>query len=317
METKFIGIGDLDNDIRGLSMDEDLSVFEGNIHDGRNGIIGNSQSFYFNAYTYLIVRHGKATVRIDQRTYIATRGTLITASPLHLVTYVEVSDDFEFAVLAVTHEMIDKLRTIDIAPRIEEGIRKHLHPVEILTGAEAECINKCFEDLGIQMRRVHHSRHKELVGNSLSRFFLEYDNMLQDRKGLTGVDNDISGRQQQILDKFMILVKEHCRERHEVKYYSKSLGITPQYLNKIIKKLTGIVASEFISEILYAQARNMLASKRYTIQEISSILGFADQSTFGKFFKRHFGASPSKLVRTEGQDHREQEYQTPYHCQKS
>ena len=41
------------------------------------------------------------------------------------------------------------------------------------------------------------------------------------------------------------------------------------------------------------EAKVFLRNPDLSIQEISEILSFADQSTFGKFFKRHSGVSPA------------------------
>jgi AraC-like DNA-binding protein len=44
------------------------------------------------------------------------------------------------------------------------------------------------------------------------------------------------------------------------------------------------------------EAKALLKLKDATIQEISNRLGFPDQSTFGKYFKRHAGVSPKEYV---------------------
>lgn len=68
--------------------------------------------------------------------------------------------------------------------------------------------------------------------------------------------------------------------------------MSPHYLTLIVKHVTGQSASDFIFEMLYSEARNLLTHSKLSIQEIASKLNFSDQSSFGKFFKRKAGVSP-------------------------
>lgn len=70
------------------------------------------------------------------------------------------------------------------------------------------------------------------------------------------------------------------------------MNITPQYLTSIIKAQTGRTVNNFICEMLYSEARNLLALSEFSIQQIATELHFSDQASFSKFFKRWAGISP-------------------------
>ncbi len=294
-EVKVICISDIERSHRGSSLGEDLSVFHGN---GVDDVFGgeNGAAFYFRAFSYLLVLRGAASVKLDQRIYEVTPRTIISQSPMHLAQYCAVSPDFEFKVMAVTLKMIDGLKMVNIRPRIVEGVRTHLRPVSELTESEAHIVESCFDDLAECVERVGHRYRLELVENSMCRFFLEYD--IFSVKDDEGDVAQLNPRRQSIVDKFIELVTDGMLEHADVSYYCGKMGITPQYLNKVMTSQTGMRPSDFISEMLYAEARNMLATGRVTVQEVASRLGFADQSSFGKFFKRCSGVSPSHFAKS-------------------
>ncbi len=51
--------------------------------------------------------------------------------------------------------------------------------------------------------------------------------------------------------------------------------------------------SKWIDESLIREAKILLAAHGFTtVQQVADMLHFSDQSTFGKFFKKHMGLSP-------------------------
>ncbi len=293
MNCKVISISDIERSHRGATIGDDLSVYHGR---GEEDVFGlrTGIAFCFRAYSYLVVLHGEAVLSIDQRWYEAREGTLISQSPLHNVQFQRATNDFEFRVMAVTQKMIDSLPLVNLHPRILEGVRTHHRPVCDLTKDEATVINASLEDIAHQVERTGHRYRRELVENVIGRFFLEYDNALANKQNddKTAVG---SKRQQEIADKFIALVAENFLTHKDVSFYSEALNITPQYLNRVLRKQTGVRPSTFISEMTYAEARNMLARGDMNVQEVSERLGFADQSSFGKFFKRCSGMTASKF----------------------
>lgn len=294
-DARVIYISDIERNHRGLTLGDELSVFHGS---GISQIFGYEarSSFYFRAFAYMLILHGHTTIKIDQRPYDVHQGTLLSQSSMHLVQFLHVSPDFEFKVMAVTLPMIDRLRNLNIRPRIAEGVRTHLQPITPLTAPESQLIEHALDDIGNAIARPNHHFHLELVQNSLCRFFLEYDNIFASRP-----DNPDSSllnpRRQQLVDHFINLVSNSLHLHTDINFYCDKMGITPQYLNRVMTSQTGMRPSDFIREMLYAEARNLLASPTLSIQDVAARLGFADQSSFGKFFKRCAGITPSQFTK--------------------
>jgi AraC-like DNA-binding protein len=74
-------------------------------------------------------------------------------------------------------------------------------------------------------------------------------------------------------------------------------GISPRYIQMLFEE-AGTTFSEFVLDRRLAEARNMLASPRYTSWSITSIafeVGFGDVSYFNRRFKRRYLMTPSDL----------------------
>ncbi|MBS6062988.1 MAG: helix-turn-helix transcriptional regulator [Peptostreptococcaceae bacterium] len=72
------------------------------------------------------------------------------------------------------------------------------------------------------------------------------------------------------------------------------------YINKFylihkFKKLYGVMPIEYIIEKRYLSAKDLLLNSNYSMQEISSIVGFNSQSYFNQLFKKKAGITPGKF----------------------
>ena len=90
---------------------------------------------------------------------------------------------------------------------------------------------------------------------------------------------------------FREVQKSYTRER-SISYYADQLCVTPKYLSQVVRKISGRLAGEWISDYVILEAKALLKSRRYTVQQISNMLNFANQSFFGKYFKDKVGCSP-------------------------
>ncbi len=103
---------------------------------------------------------------------------------------------------------------------------------------------------------------------------------------------NLDTRPVEITKEFKLLVKNHHTDLTKVTEYATLLKITPKHLSQMVKDTTGITAGEVIEKIRFEEAKKLLNNNETSIQQVAEALKFSDQSAFGKFFKRHFGASP-------------------------
>jgi AraC-like DNA-binding protein/ligand-binding sensor protein len=64
------------------------------------------------------------------------------------------------------------------------------------------------------------------------------------------------------------------------------------YLSRSFKRTVGFGVLEYLHRVRVDHARRLLLTERFTIGEIGHLVGFQDQSHFGKVFRRMVGVTP-------------------------
>lgn len=167
-------------------------------------------------------------------------------------------------------------------------IRKN--PCAILNSEETGHLAAQFSILREKVKLRTHCFQKEALQNALVGFYIELANIFMGKKEL--MTTPALSRKEELFEQFLHLLFEHCKEQHVVTFYAEKLFITPQYLSLILKELTGKSANKWIDDALIVEAKMLLKAPQATVQQVADILHFSDQSTFGKFFKKHLGISP-------------------------
>jgi AraC-like DNA-binding protein len=91
---------------------------------------------------------------------------------------------------------------------------------------------------------------------------------------------------------FLVLVERHYKQWHKVHFYAKKLYVTPNYLSKEVRSVTGKSAKTSIHEALLREAKLLLRTDR-AIGTIGEELGFGSPSVFSRFFRSHTKLSPT------------------------
>jgi AraC family transcriptional activator of pobA len=95
--------------------------------------------------------------------------------------------------------------------------------------------------------------------------------------------------------RFRDLVDDGFANDSRVSHYAARLDVTPRHLNFCVQAATGRSASDVITQRLFLECRRLLLYSEMSIREIADILNFTDPSYFGRFFKRHAGATPRQF----------------------
>lgn len=99
-------------------------------------------------------------------------------------------------------------------------------------------------------------------------------------------------RQDQIVAQFQLFVNQYFLEKRQVSDYADMLHVHPNYLNDLVKEVTGFSASYFIQQQLVQEAKSRLLQTNDTIVLIADRLNFSDDSYFSRFFKKQTGYTP-------------------------
>ena len=97
-----------------------------------------------------------------------------------------------------------------------------------------------------------------------------------------------------ILKEFSELLVQNIKTETSVGFYAEKLCISKQYLSLIVKEKLHVTVGTVMASMRIEMAARMLRDPELTIQEVAEAMSFSDQSSFGKFFKKHTGLSPLK-----------------------
>ena len=97
-----------------------------------------------------------------------------------------------------------------------------------------------------------------------------------------------------ILKEFSELLVQNIKTETSVGFYAEKLCISKQYLSLIVKEKLRVTIGTVLASMRVEIAASMLRDPELSIQEVAEAMSFSDQSSFGKFFKKHTGLSPLK-----------------------
>jgi AraC family transcriptional activator of pobA len=92
-------------------------------------------------------------------------------------------------------------------------------------------------------------------------------------------------RETELVKSFMELLDKNFKEKKMVAEYAAQLLVTPNYLNRIVKKITGFSAGHQIRQRVVLEAKRMGRYSDAGMKEIAYNLGFLDSAHFSRFFK--------------------------------
>jgi AraC-like DNA-binding protein len=83
-------------------------------------------------------------------------------------------------------------------------------------------------------------------------------------------------------------------EHHDIPFYADQLHISPVYLSRVVRQVTGRTVVDYINQMLLMEASFLLQTSQLSIAQIADHLHFADTPSFSKFFSRLSGMSPKE-----------------------
>ncbi|SFD48343.1 helix-turn-helix domain-containing protein [Flavobacterium phragmitis] len=161
-----------------------------------------------------------------------------------------------------------------------ENSAMHVFPLEKKNKTKFEQLFNLIEE-NLQTDHFHQA---SILRSYLYVLIFELDSMKQNLPQREG--------QNPLFERFKALLVKDFIQHRSPSYYAESLNVTRKYLSEVIKNNSGKTTREWIDEMIILEAKVLLQNKSLTINQISDILHFSNQSVFGKFFKNYTKLSP-------------------------
>ena len=101
-------------------------------------------------------------------------------------------------------------------------------------------------------------------------------------------------RQEQIFNMFLECLNNNYKKERSLTFYANQLCLSPKHMSRCIVSFSGRPATEWIRNLVILEAKVLLRTRKYTIQQICYMLNFPNASFFGKYFKEAVGISPKQ-----------------------
>lgn len=285
------------------SLNEAIRLFVGDNTKDWNGVIycfetttitalrTNETQGFFACYVFTLVERGWLTIRYNGRELTFYNNDIYFYSPGLPVTVIATSDDFKgLSLMADEHAAVD-------APTLHNLLRIAYLPIVQLNEPKQTLPADTAQHLAAKMREIigyqqsDHIYKNEVLRLLYAVFLLDLQNA-QDR---AIVHYQVSQRVEEIFIGFIRLLPDHFAEHHDIPFYASALHISPVYLSRIVRQITGRTVVDYINQMLLQEASFLLRTSELSITQIADRLHFADTPSFSKFFSRLKGQSPREF----------------------
>lgn len=106
-------------------------------------------------------------------------------------------------------------------------------------------------------------------------------------------------RMHQVVQLIMTYMENNYAKDISIEQLATLYYVSPTYLSKIFKDLTGFSPINYLIQIRLKKAHELLTTDDLTVKEVAKAVGYEDAYHFSKSFKKHFGTSPSLVKKQE------------------
>lgn len=252
----------------------------------------------FHGYMAFFCIKGEFEVEINLKKFTIRKDSMFIYTPGNIVRVTNIDprekESVHFVVVAISEDLMSSTR-FDFSKLYNESLRLLESPCVVINENERELCRKYF-DLIQEVSKIRMPNMRESVAALISSIFYLMGAMWTDR--LTAAKKnggeEVSTRSKIVLEDFLMLVRDYHTKERSLSFYADKLYLTPKYLSKLIKSVSGKSAHEWIDSFVILEAKNLLKYSDMSIKSIVYELNFPNQTTFYRFFKTKTGMTPSE-----------------------
>ena len=264
-------------------------VFGTNTYQAMRGIFELSVPYRIDDFRFIVFHKGDVDITANLLKYHISDNTVGFMGNGGIIQMDRISTDVSMSGLVIKEDYLRRA----MGGRLPAALNGRLHNFYIqVSDYECEMAERMIGTLRIL---VDDRRYNREAAASLIAAIVNYIVGLFERDG-TDVPMAES-RQQDVFNRFIALVNEHCFRHHTLDFYADRLCITQRYLGTLVRQASGTTAKEWIDRALINEAKVALKHSDVTVAQLADNLSFPNPAFFSKFFKRMTGMTPSQYKR--------------------
>lgn len=252
------------------------------------GLVGSVGPLKSDFYRMSITCQGTLDMQIGLEHYRHQPGTVSFTHPQQLFAKNNISQDAFGYYMLFSRDFLNEL-----APPVKFAEEFPFYaisglPVFVLNHNELDKVVGLIQQINQELRQTQVDKIKA-VQMYLYLILLEAKRSYQRQQLQSAVFESENNR---LVSDFIRLVGHHYLSLRQVADYADLLSVTPNYLNRVVKTITGKTASDTIKDMLLLEAKSQLRYTQQTVSEIAYGLNFSDPAVFNRFFKAGSGETP-------------------------
>ena len=265
--------------------DVEMYCFEAN---AETALRTNVMNGFIACFAFTLVDRGWMKIRYNNRELLFHPNDLYTYSPGLPVTVIATSNDFHgYSLFSDEHAAIE-------APTVHDLVHIAYLPIVQLHEPKQTLASDAAQHLILKMREIISYLQSDHIykGEVLRMLYAVFLLDLQNAQSNAIVHRQTPQRVEEIFIGFIRLLPRHFAEHHDIPFYASALHISPVYLSRVVRQVTGRTVVDYINQMLLMEASFLLRNSQLSITQIADRLHFADTPSFSKFFLRLKGQSP-------------------------
>lgn len=237
---------------------------------------------------FLLCKAGNITLRMDGNIYDICSGNLYIYPAFSETKILNVSNDFT-GIAGIT-DFNSVMSSIHSASDSLSYIHMRFHPLVSLDAGQVERIEEvvsCIEhraNLQMELKEQVVYAFSQALCYEIVGVYMEKMQVPQGRQS----------RKDKMLQQFISDLNEHFKTHRDVAFYAEAQYITPRHFATQIHAKSGRTPLQWIAMFTIIEAKRLLDNPKMSIKEIAEKLHFPEQASFGRYFKKYTGISPTE-----------------------
>lgn len=258
------------------------------------------QTIVYNFYVFYLKKNYEGKIKYGHQYYDFDNGVISFFSPGQKITIEEnnAAQNVEGWML-VFHP--DFIQGYGLAKKMKDfnffsyAVNEALH----ISEKEEQIVSGILENLQEEIGDRIDGFTQEVIVSHIE-LLLNYCNRFYSRQFITRkkASNDLLIKFEQLLGDYLNKDEIQKKGLPTVKYFAEALYVSPNYLNDMLKNLTGQTTRQHLHYKLVEKAKELLSSTELSVSEIAYRLGFEYTQSFNKLFKNKTKVTPLAFRQT-------------------
>ncbi|MCE7054260.1 helix-turn-helix transcriptional regulator [Algoriphagus sp. AGSA1] len=250
-------------------------------------------------YVVALKKNVNCKMKYGQQEYDFDEGTMLFISPGQVFSLEASSQLTHTGWLLLVHP--DFLWNTSLIKTIKryEYFNYSVHEALFLSEKEEITITTIFQNIAQEYHSTIDKFSQQIIISQIETL-LNYADRFYQRQFITRqkANSQILDRLEEILNAHFNNISLPDRQLPSVQFVAESLNLSPNYLNGVLKTLTGQSTQQHIHERLIEKAKEILSTTNLSVGEIAYELGFEYPQSFSKLFKLKTNQTPLEFRST-------------------